>query len=492
VSEAQAKFKSDFYGYGAAGVQGWRDLQQAGGAVRAADFLPWLRGPGAEERFAGTMVDFVGNSPTEVGGGVRVVQPGVSTPPPPAAAVDDDPACTRTAMVDAVTFQIGAEGGIGRVWSEVLGRLGGEESGLCFLVVVRGGEEEVREVRRRTGASAGPRMRFVTAPLFNEDGDYLRDSLWLASIAKEGGADIFISTQYVASEGDCRSPQALTLEIARRYTVLHPESAPGIPSVVLAHDFTPEMFGWDREEGKDGRKWRLKRQAVEAAAAVVGVSAATMKRMEEVYRLPQDVRRVASSNGVDLSVFNMGGAGAEVEGDYLLMVGQRGGYKSGHTVFMTLAAMCKADMYCPKLVLVGGGEVTEEERGWLGGAVEAVQMGRVDDGELAALYRGAVALVMLSVDEGFGLPVVEAMACGCSVVVSDIEVFREVVGDAVKSERVEFVNPALMEDISQAIIRMGERRGAGGGEVLEKAARRFGDGWERLGRDIARELARAV
>jgi glycosyltransferase involved in cell wall biosynthesis len=395
-------------------------------------------------------------------------------------------------MIDAVTFQIGAEGGIGRVWSEVLGRLGGEESGLCFLVVVRGGEEEVREVRRRTGATAGPRMRFVTAPLFNEDGDYLRDSLWLASIAKEGGADIFISTQYVASEGDCRSPQALTLEIARRYTVLHPESAPGIPSVVLAHDFTPEMFGWDREEGKDGRKWKLKRQAVEAAAAVVGVSAATMKRMEEVYRLPQDVRRVASSNGVDLSVFNMGGAGAEVEGDYLLMVGQRGGYKSGHTVFMTLAAMCKADMYCPKLVLVGGGEVTEEERGWLGGAVEAVQMGRVDDGELAALYRGAVALVMLSVDEGFGLPVVEAMACGCSVVVSDIEVFREVVGEAVKSERVEFVNPALMEDISQAIIRMGERRGAGGGEVLEKAARRFADGWERLGRDIARELARAI
>ena len=49
---------------------------------------------------------------------------------------------------------------------------------------------------------------------------------------------------------------------------------------------------------------------------------------------------------------------------------------------------------------------------------------------LAELYRGAVALVMPSLEEGFGLPVAEAMACGTPVIASDIDVFREIAGDA--------------------------------------------------------------
>jgi alpha-1,3-rhamnosyl/mannosyltransferase len=55
--------------------------------------------------------------------------------------------------------------------------------------------------------------------------------------------------------------------------------------------------------------------------------------------------------------------------------------------------------------------------------------GRVTDDELAALYTGARALVFPSDDEGFGLPPVEALACGTPVVASDVPALREVLGD---------------------------------------------------------------
>jgi glycosyltransferase involved in cell wall biosynthesis len=56
--------------------------------------------------------------------------------------------------------------------------------------------------------------------------------------------------------------------------------------------------------------------------------------------------------------------------------------------------------------------------------------GFVDDDELAALYRGAIALVMPSVEEGFGLPALEAMASGCAVITSKAAALVEITGDA--------------------------------------------------------------
>lgn len=57
-------------------------------------------------------------------------------------------------------------------------------------------------------------------------------------------------------------------------------------------------------------------------------------------------------------------------------------------------------------------------------------LGRVSDEELVRLYNEAACFVFPSLYEGFGLPPLEAMACGCPVLVSDIPVEREVCGDA--------------------------------------------------------------
>ncbi len=57
-------------------------------------------------------------------------------------------------------------------------------------------------------------------------------------------------------------------------------------------------------------------------------------------------------------------------------------------------------------------------------------LGAVPEAELAAVYRGAHAVVMPSLYEGFGLPVVEAMSCGVPVIASDAPALVEVAGGA--------------------------------------------------------------
>jgi glycosyltransferase involved in cell wall biosynthesis len=73
-------------------------------------------------------------------------------------------------------------------------------------------------------------------------------------------------------------------------------------------------------------------------------------------------------------------------------------------------------------------------------------LGYVPEADLTALYTGADALVYASTLEGFGLPVVEGMACGVPVIASDLEVLREVAGDAAR-----FVPPGDEVALARAI-----------------------------------------
>jgi glycosyltransferase involved in cell wall biosynthesis len=103
-----------------------------------------------------------------------------------------------------------------------------------------------------------------------------------------------------------------------------------------------------------------------------------------------------------------------------------------------LAKLAAAPRQLP-LVLVGS------TRPWARELPNVILTGQVSDEQLAAIYSGAHALMLSSKDEGFGLPAVEALACGTPVVACESPALREVLG-----ERATFVAPGDMTALIDA------------------------------------------
>ncbi len=129
------------------------------------------------------------------------------------------------------------------------------------------------------------------------------------------------------------------------------------------------------------------------------------------------------------------GKAAPVEGDYLLFVGNRYGYKNLGGLLAAFRLLLpefpglKAAIVGVQKGTRGDAERLLEDPSLRGSAVE---FPRATDEELAALYANAKVFVFPSFMEGFGLPPLEALSFGVPVVCSDIPVIREVCGDAVR------------------------------------------------------------
>lgn len=85
-----------------------------------------------------------------------------------------------------------------------------------------------------------------------------------------------------------------------------------------------------------------------------------------------------------------------------------------------------------EFIIAGGSNTKVFKSAGLDVPCNARFIGYVSDEELMALYRYASVFVYPSLYEGFGIPPLEAMMCGCPAVVSDIEVFHEIYGDSVE------------------------------------------------------------
>ena len=113
---------------------------------------------------------------------------------------------------------------------------------------------------------------------------------------------------------------------------------------------------------------------------------------------------------------------------FLLTVGETAARK-GYDVLLEALARLRPEL---ELVMVGPPGADEQRLGRLAAQLgvdsRVRRLGPVSDATLAALYRDAAALCFPSVTEGFGLPVLEAMAAGTPVLASDIPAVREVAG----------------------------------------------------------------
>ncbi len=226
---------------------------------------------------------------------------------------------------------------------------------------------------------------------------------------------------------------------------------PGMPSVITIHDISferhPEFFA-ARALVRDRL---LIRVAAQHASRVVTVSETSRQDMIELWRVPAD-RVVSIYNGVD-EIFRPSADGPEEGGlDPLrvLAVGTLQPRKNLGRLLDAVAIVGRGRRVELRVVGPDGFEA-HEIRQRLAERADVTVLGYVDRMTLVSEYRRAHVLVYPSLYEGFGLPVVEAMACGTPVVTTSGGSLPEIAGEAAL-----IVDPLDVSAIAAAIERVGD------------------------------------
>jgi len=194
------------------------------------------------------------------------------------------------------------------------------------------------------------------------------------------------------------------------------------PLVVTIHDLV--NLKRPGEYLRTGMRFRLRYLAVQHAEHVIVPTHAVAGDVQE--RLDIDAERISVIPEAAVAAMYPRGADEiaavraryKLPPEYLLWVGGMLHPEPRKRV----AALAAAERTMP-LVLTG------PAREWVYELPDVTVTGQVSDDELAAIYSGAHALVFPSDDEGFGLPTVEALACGTPVVACEAQALREVLGD---------------------------------------------------------------
>jgi glycosyltransferase involved in cell wall biosynthesis len=244
-----------------------------------------------------------------------------------------------------------------------------------------------------------------------------------------------------------RRTRAVTTHVAE-FDVLHypltvPSPGTQAPTVVTLHDTQhrdlPEFFGPAR---KSFRRIAYDRAARGAAAVVVTSEFVRDRAVELLDLAPSRVHVVP--HAIDHSVFRIG----DEEREPIVLYPARAWPHKNHARLFEAFASLRETRPQLRLVLTGGGLDRLEP---LPEGVE--NLGSVPAEHLASLYRRAACLVYPSLYEGFGLPVLEAMACGCPVAASDAGAIPEIAGDAAV-----LFDPTNVEGMAAAMLEADSRR----------------------------------
>ncbi|MFH1277637.1 MAG: glycosyltransferase, partial [Candidatus Eisenbacteria bacterium] len=265
--------------------------------------------------------------------------------------------------------------------------------------------------------------------------------------------------------------------VTPNYLGLPPRRRAGRVRVAVVHDLIP----WEIPDARRGNpKWRIfyglppvGRRLLTSYDHLVAVSARTAEALGRLFRIGED--RVTVIPGAPASHFTPDSEGdgprlrrLGVTPPYLLFVGRDDRHKNVARLIESHRRLPESLRAAYPLVLAG-----EPRRPRIDDRRISV-INELDDADLPALYRGARFVVLPSLLEGFGLPVVEAMACGTPLLLSDRAPLDEIAGDAAR-----YFDPEDGESMTRVI---GESlRDGPGWEAAATAARRRAGlySWER-------------
>ncbi len=192
----------------------------------------------------------------------------------------------------------------------------------------------------------------------------------------------------------------------------------------MIHEHFPKLFA------RNDTTTEAKRKAILSAQAIICISENTKKDLLELYAVPEE-RITVTYLGSELDISLSYGEEVVPSQPYFLYVGSRYKYKNFDGM---LAAFAKVVSRKSEIRLcVVGAPFNSEEKQWiadlrLDNYIEHYRY--ASDHHLAKLYRCSIAFVYPSRYEGFGIPPLEAMACGTVAIAANASSIPEVVGDA--------------------------------------------------------------
>ena len=253
-----------------------------------------------------------------------------------------------------------------------------------------------------------------------------------------------------------RSNQAYTLaQLHRRsFDVFHatyydPYFIPhlkGRPFTITFLDMIHEKLSAQFPElANDELITRQKQFLADRADRVIAISESTKRDVVELLTIdPAKVEVIYLGNSLKPVVEeNIGNPAPE---PYLLFVGRRERYKNFEGLLRSIHPLLKK--YRLKLICAGGDSFTNGERSLIRsvGVDALVEQHPINDQTLQLLYQQAVAFIFPTLYEGFGIPVLEAFACACPCIVSNLSSLPEVAGDAAL-----YIDPASPDSIPNAV-----------------------------------------
>jgi len=368
-------------------------------------------------------------------------------------------------LVDGAIYGLQKSGGISRYFSETLVRLGRNCDGIQIILHL-------------------PRHCQATIPRAN----WIREIKDFEIMPQKISRVIFGDVSKSVTNARLRMLRPQVFH-STYYTL--PYSA-RIKSVVTVHDFIHEKF--PALMGNSHCFIEQKRRVIEAASAIIAVSRNTKEDVLK-YTKADETKITVIHHGINDAFFVSSPSeltsckfwkNYKINNPYWLYVGYRGFYKNFGTLLRAFVRIApQTEGY---LIAVGGEPKLEP---W---QVDLLIKNRLEkhvlhlhatDDDLRILYSGAAAFVFPSLEEGFGIPLLEAMACGAPIVASDIPVFREVAADSAlyfdpydEEALAEAMKKVLDEDVRLDFIERGHNRVSA--FSWEFAASKLGDVYKSL------------